>query len=217
MKQHDLKVVVLDFDGTLVESNKIKDQVFETIFSEWPEHKWEMMRWHLQRNAMDRREKFSYFVEEKLRQRGNIKLINQLTDKFSEMTHQAIVDCPMVQGAQTFLDEYVAQLPLFLASATPQKNLDEILKERGLEKYFKETYGAPINKVEVLKKIMSDEKVLPEEILYIGDSLEDHQAAELLGISFIGKQSDRLLNGKTNNVFTEFVQIRKYFKKKYNI
>ena len=98
-----------------------------------------------------------------------------------------------------------------------QKNLDEILKERGLEKYFKGNYGAPINKVEVLKKIMSDEKVLPEEILYIGDSLEDHQAAELLGISFIGKQSDRLLNGKTNNVFTEFVQIRKYFKKKYNI
>ena len=64
MKKEFLKVIALDFDGTLVESNLIKDQAFETIFSEWPEHKDEMMEWHLARNNISRREKFRYFVEE---------------------------------------------------------------------------------------------------------------------------------------------------------
>ena len=43
MKKEFLKVIALDFDGTLVESNLIMDQTFETIVSEWPEHKDAMM------------------------------------------------------------------------------------------------------------------------------------------------------------------------------
>ena len=39
-----LKVLALDFDGTLVESNKIKDNAFYSIFGEWPEHRDAMMQ-----------------------------------------------------------------------------------------------------------------------------------------------------------------------------
>ena len=66
MKKTRLKVIALDFDGTLVESNNIKDRAFETIFCEWPEHTEIMMNWHLAHNSTERREKFRYFVEEVL-------------------------------------------------------------------------------------------------------------------------------------------------------
>ena len=58
MKKTRLKVIALDFDGTLVESNNIKDRAFETIFCEWPEHKETMMRWHLTHDSIERGEKF---------------------------------------------------------------------------------------------------------------------------------------------------------------
>ena len=63
MKKTRLKVIALDFDGTLVESNNIKDRAFETIFSEWPEHTKSMMRWHLTHDSIGREEKYcGYFI-----------------------------------------------------------------------------------------------------------------------------------------------------------
>ena len=74
-----LKVIALDFDGTLVESNEIKDKAFDSIFSKWPEHREAMMQWHLANNAIDRQEKFRYFVEVILGKYGHVELIEKLT------------------------------------------------------------------------------------------------------------------------------------------
>ena len=81
MKQSDLKVIALDFDGTLVESNQIKDRAFAAIFSEWPEHKDAMMQWHLANNSIERQEKFRYFVEEVLCLNDHNDLMEELTVK----------------------------------------------------------------------------------------------------------------------------------------
>ena len=186
-----LKVIALDFDGTLVESNHIKDHAFETILSDWPDHKEAMLEWHLPRNTVDRGEKFRYFVEEILGQDGNQGLIDTLNDRFSELTRHTIAECPWVEGAQEFLEECQGKLPLYLVSATPQRELDEIVNERGLCDSFERTYGAPLDKVEVLKEIMAEEEASPEEMLYIGDSPEDQQAAVSLSIHFIGIESNR--------------------------
>ena len=209
-----LKVIALDFDGTLVESNHIKDQAFETIFSDWPDYLDDMMEWHLIYNTVDRREKFRYFVEEILKQANKKELIKKLTDKFSELTQKAIIHCPMVKGAQVFLDACIDKISLFLISATPQEELNIILKERSLNRYFQEIYGAPINKVEVLKKIMTFEKVSKDEILYIGDSPEDQKAALMLGIHFIGRKSDRQLD-EFGDIFLDFSEIKKHITHRY--
>ena len=217
LKRKVLNVIALDFDGTVVKSNHIKDQAFETIFSDWPEHRNTMMQWHLTRDSVDRREKFHFFVEEVLGQLGNEELIEELTARFSELTRKEIVNCPMVEGAQAFLDYCVCKVPMFLLSATPQNELNKILRKRCLNEYFKQAYGAPIDKVEILNKIMADENVSPGEMLYIGDSPEDQQAAELLGIHFIGRRSDRALNDATYNVYPDFMKIKGYFNQRYDI
>ena len=95
--------------------------------------------------------------------------------------------------------------------------LDEILDRRGLVRYFKRTFGAPINKVAVLKQIMGDKKASPNEMLYIGDSLEDQLAAESLAIHFIGRQSDRELNGVTYSVYTDFIKIKDHLDQNYEL
>ena len=173
MKKTRLKVIALDFDGTLVESNNIKDRAFETIFCEWPEHTETMMRWHLTHDSIERGEKFRYFVEEVLALPGQNDLIEKLSSRFGQLTKEAIIECPYVKGAHEFLEYIRNRVSVYLVSATPQLDLDQIIKARGLGGYFKDVYGAPISKIETLKQIMFSGNVYVDEILFIGDSPED--------------------------------------------
>ena len=128
---------------------------------------------------------------------------------------EAIIECPYVRGAYKYL-EYIRNLvSVYLVSATPQLDLDQIIKARGLGGYFKDVYGAPISKIETLKQIMLSENVSVDEILFIGDSAEDQQAAKFLGIRFIGRQSDRKLDVMDENIFNDFIEIKLYVEKNY--
>ena len=207
MKHPSLKVIALDFDGTLVESNHIKDQAFRVIFGDWPEHKETMIRWHLSHNTIDRKEKFHYFVEKILNMPENNKLINKLTNRFSKLTKKLIIECPLVEGAMEFLEYFHGRIPLFLVSATPQRELNEIILARELQKYFIKIYGAPINKTETLEKIMETEKVSADQMIYIGDSPEDQKAAKDIGIHFAGRMSDRTLSNKTILIYNDMKSI----------
>ena len=217
LKSSGLKVIALDFDGTLVESNQIKDRAFETIFSDWPEHKETMIRWHLAHNSIDRVEKFRYFVVEILGMSGQNDLIGKLTTKFGELTKDAIIECPFVKGAEEFLEYIRNRYIVYLVSATPQTDLEQIVEARGLNDNFKKVYGAPIKKTETLQNIMMTEKVTVNEIMYIGDSPEDQQCAKDLGIYFIGRQSDKVLNRSSQLVFTDFDQIKTHLNLNYAI
>jgi phosphoglycolate phosphatase-like HAD superfamily hydrolase len=106
---------------------------------------------------------------------------------------------------------------IYLVSATPQQELNDIIEARGLKKFFKNVYGAPIDKVEVLLRIMTNEKISANEILYIGDSPEDQKAARILGIKFIGRQSDRVLNSDLNNIYLDFFKIKDHLLKVYSL
>ena len=215
LKKNRLKVVALDFDGTLVESNNIKDRAFRAIFSDWPEHTETMMRWHKKHDSIERREKFRYFVQEVLALPEQNDLIEKLISRFGELTKTAICECPSVKGAENFLEYFSKRIATYLVSATPQQDLNQIIKARGLAGNFKDIYGAPISKIEILKKIMLSENVSVDEILFIGDSTEDQQAAKFLGIRFIGRQSDRKLDVMDENIFNDFIEIKLYFDKYY--
>ena len=205
----------MDFDGTLVESNNIKDRAFETIFCEWPEHTETMMCWHLTHDSIERGEKFRYFVEEVLALPGQNDLIEKLSSRFGELTKTAICECPFVKGAEEFLEYFSNRIATYLVSATPQQDLNQIIKARALAANFKDVYGAPISKIETLKNIMLSENVSVDEILFIGDSAEDQQAAKFLGIRFIGRQSNRKLDVIDENIFNDFIEIKLYVEKNY--
>jgi len=215
LKKNRLKVIALDFDGTLVESNQIKDRAFETIFSEWPEHTKSMMQRHLTHDSIERGEKFRYFVEEVLALPGQNDLIEKLSSRFGQLTKEAIIECPYVKGAFEFLEYIRNRVSVYLVSATPQLDLEQIIKARGLGGYFKDVYGAPIQKDETLKNIILLEKVSVDEILFIGDSPEDQQSAKNIEINFIGMQSDRKLVKNENNIFSDFLRIKKYTEEIY--
>jgi phosphoglycolate phosphatase-like HAD superfamily hydrolase len=167
------KVIVLDFDGVIVESNDIKHRAFSHIFSEFPSHHREIMAYHHAHNAVNRHDKFRYIMEHILKQEFDSALANDWAARFSSMTRDEISACPYVAGAFEFIRFFSGNCPLYVASATPLDELNLILQNRGLHPYFKGVLGAPTPKKAMFDHIMNAEKILPEDILYIGDSKED--------------------------------------------
>jgi len=211
----DIKVIVLDFDGVIVESNNIKHQAFSELFQEYPMHYEKIMAYHLAHNHVDRHAKFKYIMENILGQKYNKDLALLWAEKFSEMTRKKIIECPSVRGAMDFLECFSGKYPLYLASATPLDELEIILRGRGLTGYFKEIFGAPMLKKEMFENIMRIEKVDSEDILFIGDSLEDQAVADKFGCKFIALTSGSEFGA--SNSFNNMLGVTEWFLEKEQI
>lgn len=184
------KVIILDFDGVIVQSNNIKHQAFSEIFKNYPDHYETIMKYHFEHNHVPRQAKFKYFFEHVLKQPYSSQDINKMVLNFTELTRDKIINCPYVKGAVEFLDYFYKKIPLYVASATPHDELNVIIKARGLSSYFKEIYGAPVKKTEMFKDILINEKIYPNELLFTGDSIEDYNAALEMKINFIAIACD---------------------------
>lgn len=205
-----VRVIVLDFDGVIVESNAIKHQAFSELFSVFPERREEIMAYHLSHNAVNRHEKFRYIMEKILKQKYDKKLAKKWALKFSELTRDKIIRCPYVAGALEFIKYFSGRYPLYLASATPLDELKVILKERGILQHFKSAYGAPTPKIEMLTDIAKKEMVKPSEILYIGDSRDDYVASREVGCTFIGRISEHDFGISNVKSFKNMLEIKIY-------
>lgn len=206
----NLKVIILDFDGTLVESVGIKDKAFAELFSDYPEYIREIMDYHLAHNATVRFDKFRYIMTKIIKTEYNEDIEKNLSSRFSQSVLQRTVECPYVSGAKEFLDYFVNRCPLYLASASPAGELDYILKARSLQGYFRNIYAIPWKKSDVVADVIAQEKAEPAEVLMIGDSYEDYQAAFANGVSFVGRNSGKSFAQANVPIFSDLLDMKKY-------
>jgi phosphoglycolate phosphatase-like HAD superfamily hydrolase len=205
-----VKAIILDFDGVVVESNRIKHQAFSEIFSEYPEHYDEMMRYHLAHNHVDRHRKFKYLIEKLLKRKYSRAEGDKLAERFARLTREKIINSPFVDGALEFIKYYSGKYPVYIASATPLDELMIILETRELTKYFKGIYGAPIPKTEMFADLMRKENAAPNEVLFIGDSPEDCDVATESGIGFIARTSEHKIAPDKAKSFRNMSEIMHY-------
>jgi len=78
------------------------------------------------------------------------------------------------------------KIPIFLNSRTPILPLRRLIALRSFDRYFSGIYGAPASKSENLHRILERIQINPNELLFVGDSEDDRQAATELGCQFIG-------------------------------
>ncbi|MBN2583293.1 MAG: HAD family hydrolase [Planctomycetes bacterium] len=205
-----IKVLVLDFDGLIVESEEIKDRAFVEIFPDHPEHHETIMRYHLDHKHLVRYEKFEHIVTAILGQPYTEADRERLAARFSEYTRTRIASCPFVPGAPELLSWFRGHVPMYLVSATPQEELEPIVESRNLTRYFKRIYGAPHRKADVLREVVAAEGVEPAETMMIGDSLSDLRAAEAVGAAFVGRKRVDDFSGHDCPVFDDLFGVRAY-------
>ena len=76
---------------------------------------------------------------------------------------------------------------MFVASGTPEAELNTIVSRRGLASYFTAVRGSPTPKQKLIADILSAHALLPERVLMIGDALIDYQSAQVNKVAFVGR------------------------------
>jgi len=204
------KAIALDFDGVVVESVGIKNKAFHMLFERYSDHIEEITAYHLSHNATIRYEKFKYITEKILGQVYDEPTKQRLCNEYSQYVVDQILKCPFVGGAVEFLKAFQKQVPLFMVSVNPPKELDYLLKERGVRQYFREIYGYEWPKKDALIDIASKENIEPAEIIFIGDSPEDYQAAIDAGTQFLGRDSGKPFPPDMKRLFVDLAEIQQY-------
>ncbi len=182
-----IKVIVLDFDGVIVESVDIKTEAFRDLFGDYPQHIDDIMNYHLSHNAISRYIKFEHIVTHILGETYNEERAREIGARFSELVRQKVIECPYVKGVEEFLQYFSGRVPLYIASASPQEELEVIVKARAIDRFFKGVYGTPWEKHDVIQEVMAAEKVRLDEVAYVGDSEEDLALAQKTGVVFVGR------------------------------
>ena len=102
-----------------------------------------------------------------------------------------IFDCTLYDGIKELIEALSKEYKLILATSKPQPFAERILDEFGLTAYFYKIIGATFDdkvseKSDVIKKILEDFEIKPEEALMIGDRFYDTEGAAKNGVSSIG-------------------------------
>jgi phosphoglycolate phosphatase-like HAD superfamily hydrolase len=181
------RAVILDFDGTIVESVESKSEGFRALFQHQPEHVEAIIDLHVSQGGRSRYEKFALIYRDILQRTPREGEFAELGERFASLVVDAVVTSPFVCGALAFLEEFATQLPLIVVSGTPQDELLHILDRRRLTRFFAEAHGSPYSKESIVRELLERRAWPPGELLFIGDAMSDFEAASATGLCFVGR------------------------------
>ncbi|MDH3227745.1 MAG: HAD family hydrolase [Thermoleophilia bacterium] len=178
--------VVFDCDGVLIESVEIKTEAFVELFADHPEHHEAIARHHQDNLGVSRFEKFAWIYRELLGRELDADESAELGRRFSQLVFERAVRCPEVLGtSETLATLHAAGIPLFVASGTPQEELERLIAARGWRESFRGIHGSPSTKPWILSAISRALGCAPGSLVFVGDGRSDLDAAREAGVPFI--------------------------------
>ncbi len=204
----ELRAIVLDFDGVLVESNEPKNRAFEDLADLFPSYRQAMVDYHLENYSLPRHKKFEHYVYELMDWAGDEDLVREMARQFSDFVVERVVACPFVPGAQAFLEEFYQRLPLYVSSVTPEEELRRIIRMREMTRFFVDMFGdPPRSKPDAIHHVISSRGLSPSQLLFVGDTASDYQVAMETGVEFIGRDSGQPFKGIKIDLFRDMREI----------
>jgi HAD superfamily hydrolase (TIGR01549 family) len=190
------KIILWDFDGVVMDSMPVRDRGFEIVLAQFPkEHVDALMVYHRANGGLSRYVKFRYFFEEVLKQSVTDEKVQQLASQFSTVMRKELVN------AELFIEETVAFIKanhhnriMHVVSGSDQQELRYLCDTLRLSQYFVSIHGSPTPKKQLVFELLQHYGYDTNEIVFIGDSKNDYDAASLHGIDFFGFNNPELIN-----------------------
>lgn len=185
-----IKVVVFDFDDTLVLGTEWKKQVaFWEIFRDVPGAEDKARAFTVEHPGTPRREMIAGILAElgRFGMVGGAVSAEPYLARYNKVAEDIQSTAPVMPGAEKALEELLRfGVRLAVNTATPQEAIESVLERRGWQDKFAAVFGAPPGtKTENLGKILMLLGVAGRDTVAVGDGQLDLDAATQHGCRFI--------------------------------
>jgi HAD superfamily hydrolase (TIGR01549 family) len=168
----------------------VKTEAFEQLFSPFgPDIVKKVVKHHVKNGGISRYVKIRIYHEEFLNKKITDEEVEEIAQKFSDLVVSKVITSDWVKGAKEFIEKYYKSIDMFVISGTPQEELNKVIKNRNMQKYFKGVYGSPVRKPEHIRNIISEHNYDKNKVIYVGDSLSDMKDAKTANVPFLGRIS----------------------------
>jgi phosphoglycolate phosphatase-like HAD superfamily hydrolase len=182
-----VRCVAFDFDGTLVDSNKIKRQAFFAVAGAWPDAD-RILCELLDGPSVGTRYDVLAALAARLPVTEDYRAAQaaQWVEEYTRLCEEQIAVAPEIEGAQAGVRQlHDRGMRLYINSATPEDALRRLVVRRRLLPLFDGVYGAPSSKIENLRRVCTNADCSPRQLVFVGDSDADRVAAREADCMFV--------------------------------
>jgi phosphoglycolate phosphatase-like HAD superfamily hydrolase len=191
-------VIILDFDGVIKESIEIKNNAFYEVFLPYgSDFAAKALSYHINNMGVSRFEKFNVYARW-LSEEGLDFDANLLSRQFAKVVVEQVVSCPYVAGFLDFINSPLLNAAFYIASATPQEELERILLALNISEFFSASYGFPSKKHDIINFVCESKP--SSKYIFVGDSMSDYNACAGTPADFVLRISDHNLKLKSLNL-----------------
>lgn len=188
----DAKTLIFDCDGVILNSNSLKNSVFEELTLEWGQEAADrFVSFVSESRGQSRFDLFEHFVRGILPAMGYVhpfnyqsRLIARLISNFSGMVSECLLQCERVEGLHDLRQQFGTQTWLVASAGMADEIRNVFEKKKILDLFDGGIFGAPSPKPDIFRRLKAA-GTIKQPSVFLGDSISDYEAAVQSDIGFI--------------------------------
>jgi HAD superfamily hydrolase (TIGR01549 family) len=194
MVKINIKVILWDFDGVLINSNAVRDLGFEKVLQDFePKQIDALLDFHRANGGLSRYVKFRYFFEKILQQEVSEEVVLEYANRFSSIMKELLVNPSLlIDETLQFVKANFDKYPMHIVSGSDGNELRYLCQMMGIDNYFISIEGSPTAKKQLVADLLARYGYEISECVLIGDSINDFEAAKVNNIHFMSYNNPEL-------------------------
>jgi HAD superfamily hydrolase (TIGR01549 family) len=190
----EIKFVLWDFDGVLMNSNAVRDLGFEKVLQDFePKQIDALLDFHRANGGLSRYVKFRYFFEKILQQEVSEEVVLEYANRFSGIMKELLVNPSLlIDETLQFVKANFDKYPMHIVSGSDGNELRYLCQMMGIDNYFISIEGSPTAKKQLVAYLLARYDYEISECVLIGDSINDFEAAKVNNIHFMSYNNPEL-------------------------
>ncbi len=192
--ENNIKYLLWDFDGVLMDSNDIRSQGFADVLKDYSvEDVNKLLEFHRENGGLSRYVKFRYFFEVIRKEEVTDEQVEHLAQRFSKIMLSLLMDSNLlIAETLDFVKANFEKIPMHIVSGSDGVELRLLCNSHDLSQFFRSIEGSPTPKKQLVSDLLNRCGYERANCALIGDSINDFDAANVNGIHFIGYGNDEI-------------------------